>query len=332
MPYTLRYLPLVLLPMSSALWATDILWMNNGDRLTGTIEEINAKSVRIALPYSQTITVSRDGIKRWRLAKQDKPKATAKGGIRLFKDPQDERNAWLWTGNADLNIKLKDKDKRTNNANLKGKTELANPYWRYSLSGEYTYETQDNVTDSHDYKLNPALDYFFNQQWFARTSLNAEYDMLDNNYLNMDYGSGPGYRFWNEKHRRMELVTQGGLRKAYFREESGIGVLFKGQRIIDYPFASISWDYRQPFSLWQEKLELFSQGQYLKYLAQPSPYLTLNQEITGSVGLRYYFNEHLRLSWSSELEWEDGEVHIFGFEQTYKDTEYRHLLSLGASF
>lgn len=332
MSHLMRYLAPLLLLLSQPLWAKDILWMNNGDRLTGTIEAIGEESVRIALPYSGSVTVKRDAIKRWRLEKQDKPKATAKGGLVLFKDEENERNAWLWTGSGDLNIKLKDKEKKTNNINLKGRTELANLDWRYSLSGEYAYDTSDNVTDSHDYKLNPTLDYFFNQQWFIRSSLNAEYDMLASNYLNLDYGSGPGYRFWNDKHRRLELIAQGGLRKAYFQEESGIGLLFEGHRIIGYPFASLSWDYRQPISLWQEKLELFSHGRYLKYLAQSSPYLTLDQEITGSIGLRYYFNDHLRLSWSSEMEWADGEMHFFGLDQAFKETEYRHLLSLGASF
>ncbi len=41
-------LALLLSPAVSA----DILWMDNGDRLTGTIEEIGDQQVRIALPYS----------------------------------------------------------------------------------------------------------------------------------------------------------------------------------------------------------------------------------------------------------------------------------------
>jgi len=329
----MKYLPLALILTSHCLWAKDILWMNNGDRLTGTIEEIGEESVRIALPYAGAVTVKRDAIKRWRLDKQDKPKATAKGGITLFKDEQDERNAWLWTGNGDLNVKLKNKDKHTNNVNFKGNTEVANLDWRYSFSGDYTYETSDNVSKNHDYRLNPTIDYFFDQHWFLRSSINAKYDMLEpEGYLKIDYGSGPGYRFWNEKRRRLEFVAQGGLSRTYFREESGMGVMFNGSRIVNYPFASINWDYRQPLSLLQEKLELFSQGRYLKYLDQPSPYFTLLHDLTCSIGMRYYFNDYLRLSWSSELAWEDGVFHAESLEQSISERETRHLLSLGASF
>ncbi|MFM5364757.1 DUF481 domain-containing protein [Aeromonas veronii] len=328
----MKFLPLLLLLACHSLWAKDILWMNNGDRLTGTIEEIGEESVRIALPYSGTVTVKREAIKRWRLEKQDKPKATAKGGITLFKDEQDERNAWLWSGSGDLNVKLKHNDKQTNNVNFKGNTEVANLDWRYTLSGEYTYETSDSITDSHDYKLNPTLDYFFDQHWFLRNSLNAEYDMLADNYLKLDYGSGPGYRFWNDKQRRLELIAQGGVQRAYFRSDSWAGGAWFDSRIISYPFGSLSWDYRQPLLFWQQRLELFSKGSYLKYLAQSSPYITLHQDVMGSIGLRYYFNDHLRLSWSSEMEWEDADLHQPDNEQSLSKTELRHLLSLGASF
>ncbi len=131
----MKFLPLLLLLACHSLWAKDILWMNNGDRLTGNIEEVTEQSVRIALPYSGAVTVKREAIKRWRIDKEDKPKATAKGGLKLFEDDQDERNAWLWTGSGDLNVKLKQNDKQTNNVNLKWKSELANLDWRYSFSG-----------------------------------------------------------------------------------------------------------------------------------------------------------------------------------------------------
>lgn len=330
----MKYIYLVLLLTFHTSWAKDILWMNNGDRLTGTIEEISDESVHIVLPYTGAVIVKRDAIKRWRLDNQDKPAATAKGGIMLFKDEQHESNAWLWSGSGDLNIKIKnnDNDKKTNNVIVKGTTELANLDWRYSLSGEYSYETTNSVTDSHDYKLNPTIDYFFDPHWFIRSSINAEYDMLDDNYLKLDFGSGPGYRFWNDKKRRLELIAQGGMQRAYYRNSEWVGLLYSSSHIISYPIGELSWDYRQPLSFWQKTFELFSKGSYTKYLAQSSPYFTLNQDIAGSIGMRYYFNDHLRLSWSTEVEREEGELNVGSFSQTLNKTNYKHLLSLGASF
>ena len=165
---------LFLLPGSAAM--ADILWMHNGDRVSGTIEEITDEQIRIKPAYSQAMTVPRHAIKRWRLDKQEKPKPLTKTGIPLLDYP-DEANAWLLTGNGDLNIKLKENTKKTNNVNLKVSTEFANLDWRYSLDGEYIYETANNITDSHEYKLKPKLDFFFDDHWFLRSSVDIDYNL-----------------------------------------------------------------------------------------------------------------------------------------------------------
>ncbi|MFM1641737.1 DUF481 domain-containing protein [Aeromonas salmonicida] len=324
-------LSLLLSPMALA----DILWMHNGDRLTGTIEEITDEQVRIALPYSSPVTVKRKAVKRWRLEKQDKPKPTVKTGITLLALTPDDTRAWLWTGSSDLNVKLKHNDKQTNNVNLKASTEVANLDWRYSLDGEYIYETANNITNSHEYRLKPMLDFFFDENWFVRSSIDYDYQMLDTEYLDLGYASGPGYRFWNDKRRRLELISQAGLERSYLRpaayDDSGIANIFD-DRIINYPLLNLGWDYRQPVSLWSENIELFSKGGYKRYLAQPSPYVTQKQSVQGSLGLRYYFNDHLRLSWSSELDWDDAWLDYLGTHQQLAGKEWRHLISLGASF
>ncbi|MBR7631452.1 MULTISPECIES: DUF481 domain-containing protein [Aeromonas] len=333
MKYRVWFLLAILLsPMALA----DILWMDNGDRLTGTIEEITDEQVRIALPYSSPVTVKREAVKRWRIEKQDKPKPTVKTGITLRAlTTQDDKRAWLWTGSSDLNVRLRHNEKQTNNVNLKAETEVANLDWRYSLNGEYIYETANNVTNKHEYQLKPMLDFFFDQHWFVRSSIDYDYQMLDANYLNLSYASGPGYRFWNDKKRRLELITQVGLERTYLRpaayDESIIADIFD-DRIINYPLLNLGWDYRQPVILWSESIEIFSKGGYKRYLAQPSPYVTREQSIQGSLGLRYYFNDHLRLSWSSELDWEDARLDDQDIHQQLAGKEWRHLISLGASF
>ena len=270
-------------------------------------------------------------IKRWRLDKQEKPKPLTKTGIPLLDSP-DEVNAWLLTGTSDLNIKLKENTKKTNNVNLKVSTELANLDWRYSLDGEYIYETANNITDSHEYKLKPKLDFFFDDHWFLSSSVDIDYNLIEAGYLEIDYASGPGYRFWNDKRRRLELISQLGLERAYFTPDVWSNSDLFDERIINYPFLSLGWDYRQPLELWQEKFELFSKGRYEKFIDQPSPYLTRRQSISGSLGLRYYFNDHLRLSWSSELDWDDAWLDYQDARTSLSEKEWRHIITLGASF
>lgn len=310
----------------------DILWMHNGDRLTGHIEEISDAEVSIVLPYSQTLTVRRDAIKRWHLNRQEKAKSQTKMET-AQQNFSGDSHAWLWTGMADLNIKLKDSDKKNNNVNLKYSIELANLHWRYSLDGEYIYETSNSVTNNHEYKFSPKLDLFFDANWFQRTSIDYHYDMLNANYLNLNYASGAGYRFWNDKKRRLELITQLGLQRTYFPPNELYIEVF-GEHIINYPAVILGWDYHQSIFLWQERFELFSKGNYEKFTNQPSLHLTRNQSVNGNLGIRYYFNDHLRLSWSSELTWEDISSFYYNgaLWEPHGNKVWRHTITLGASF
>lgn len=155
--------------------------------------------------------------------------------------------------------------------------------------------------------------------------------MLAISYLSVDYGTGPGYRFWNDKRRRLEAVLQAGLSQSYWQEgNNGLSVIFNAHHA-SYPFASMGWEYRQPF--WEGSTELFSDGSYTRYLDQVSPYVTLNQSVEAALGLRYYLNDFLSLSWRSEIEWDDVWLQWAGQKLVPDDNkEWRHLLSLGARF
>lgn len=310
----------------------DVLWLKNGDRLTGSIEEITNKLVRIVPAYSLTLTISRDEVKRWRLDRPEHPmKRAEKNTPRL--SALDESNPWLWRGSSDLNIKLKNKkNKKTNNINFKASTEFANKDWRYSMDGEYIYETTKNATDNHGYKLSPSLDLFFDENTFIRTSIRVDYSLIDISYLHLDYALGPGYRFWNDKKHRLEVTSQLGLEQTYFLPDMWNTNSFFDEKTINYPFVRLGWDYRNLIPLWQIQLELFSKGNYQKYVSQPSHYLTLAQSLNGRVGLRYYLNDHLRLSWSSELDLVDGWISLYGTRQSLSEKELRHIITLGASF
>ncbi len=325
---------ILLLGLLCAPLQADVLWMRNGDRLSGRVLAMDEAQIRIALPYGEPLTVERSAVKRWRLDKPAVKKAKS-GGSSVTAGAQsgDSNQAdshWYWAGRGDLALKLKHNDKVTDNVDFSGEAELANLDWRYTLEGKYTYDTVDGITKTHKYRIKPMADYFIDTQWFWRSSIYYQYDMLSTAYLSVDYGTGPGYRFWNDKSHRLETILQGGLSRAYWRKENTLSWFFNSHAV-SYPFASLGWDYRQP--LWDSSTEIFSDGTYTKYLDQPSPYVTLNQNVEATLGLRYYLNENVNLSWRTELEWDDAWIEIGGFTYTPSDSkEWRHLMSLGARF
>lgn len=321
---------ILLLGLLCAPLQADVLWMSNGDRLSGRVLSMDEAQIRIALPYGEPLTVERSAVKRWRL---DKPAAQKpKRGNAATETAAGSRpdNHWYWAGHGDLALKLKRNDKVTDNVDFSGEAELADRDWRYTLEGKYTYDTVDGTTKTHKYRVKPMADYFIDAQWFWRSSIYYQYDMLSPAYLSVDYGTGPGYRFWNDKRQRLETVLQGGLSRAYWHKDSTLSWIFDSQTV-SYPFASFGWDYRQP--LWGKSTELFSDGTYTKYLDQPSAYVTLNQSVEATMGLRYYLNDNINLSWRSELEWDDLWLEWGGKNYTPSNSkEWRHLMSLGASF
>ena len=131
----------------------DILWMRNGDRLSGNVQLMDDEQIRIALPYGEPLTVRRDAVKRWRLdkpaakkSKRSSPPATT--GVQSGDGNQPEPH-WYLAGRSDLSLKLKRNDKVTDNIDFSGDIELANLDWRYTLEGKYIYDTVDGTTKTH---------------------------------------------------------------------------------------------------------------------------------------------------------------------------------------
>lgn len=321
----------------------DTLLMANGDRYTGKVSE-QGEHLLIILDYGGTLSLPRSAVSQW----QHGNSATGHGAAATAATTTaaavplsaaladaaapESADKWKLGGNGDLDVRLKRNSKQTNNFFFKGDLELENASWRHSLTGEYTYETSDDVTKTHKYKLEPSVDYFFHRQAFWRSTISYNYDLLSPIYLQIDYLSGPGYRFWNDdkKKQRLELIALGGVSALSWNDAAPALVLLYGQHSADYPVARLQWDYRQP--LFDKQLELYSEGTYQKYLHQASPYVYINQSIDGGIGLRYHVTAHLRLGIAQELEWDDAWLQVNSVKYPLNEKEWRQKISLGAQF
>lgn len=321
-----------------SLAQADTLLMANGDRYSGKVSEQGDK-LEIVLEYGGSLSLPRSAVKQWQREPHPKQSPSAMVASTVVVAPalteaanSPAVSSWQLEGHGDVDMRLKRNDKQTDNLYLKGGMELANPSWRYSLDGEYTYETSDDVTKTHKYKLEPSVDYFFHRQAFWRSTISYNYDLLSPIYLQLDYLTGPGYRFWNDdkKKQRLELIALGGVSALSWNDEAPALVLLYGQHSADYPVARLQWDYRQP--LFSSQLELYSEGTYQKYLHQASPYVYINQSIDGGIGLRYHLTAHLRLGIAQELEWDDAWLRFDSFKYPLNEKEWRQKISLGAQF
>lgn len=320
----MRFLAVLLLLLTHTALA-DVIWLKNGDRLTGEVHA-DEKSLTLTFAFGGSVTVPRSEVARWRAQLAPAP-TLSKKGVTLASDTAE--HGWHLTGSGDLNMKLKQNTSQTNSLGAKGKLGLENPDWRNTLSASYDYDTTNGQTTEHKYHIEPSIDYFLSDRWFWRNRIDYQYDMLALGYLEVDINSGAGYRVWKEKQRQLEFLLLGGARQAYWRPDPRIQMLF-GSNQATYPIISAGWDYRQ--RIMDSRLEIYSEGQYIDYLDQPSPYLVFDKTVDTEVGLRYYLSDHLRLSWSSQLEWDDAYLMWQGQKYPIDSKEWRHTLSLGASF
>lgn len=313
----------------------DTVLLNNGDRITGTVVSQNDQQVSIRLPYaSSPIQIPRSSVKQvTTAAAASAKKASSKSDSDELKETE-----WKLSGKVDGDVKLIHNEDDTKNISLTNTLEYSNNIWRYALDDAYYYVTEDDETSSHKYDLKPSLDYFFTPKWFLHNTADYEYNMLADKYMTINLGTGPGYRFWDEKDSRLEVTTQAGVSAAFWHDgvaDDDDAAYLNNAYSNDhyyYPFMSVGWDYKQP--LWDSDFSLTSKGTYLKYLHQQSDTVILNQTVNFSVGLQYNLTKHVHLGLGTALDWDD--TYIKGDDgHKYRDPankEWRHTFTVGATF
>ncbi|MCD8546922.1 MAG: DUF481 domain-containing protein [Aeromonadaceae bacterium] len=305
-----------------------VLWMENGDRYSGQIKKISGSELVLESTYGGQLRLPRANITRWQdEVGQLKAPAELVAALPAVKPKAD----WEYKVAADASAKLKRGESSRNDILFKLDSQLTAEQWRWGLTGEYEYDTSEGETLTHKYQLLPKLDYFFHPNWYWRGSVDLRYDMLGDTYMETDYASGPGYRFWKRKESWLEMNLQAGWSAVRWRDEdTNLALLFPGNHVV-YPLAKLGWDYQQP--LGDSRFTLFSQGNYVKFLAQRSDWLVLNQQAEGEFGVRYALSKHLRLAWRSEVEWSDMWLEYAGQKlRPADDLEWRHYLSLGFNY
>lgn len=311
----------------------DTLLLQNGDRISGDIQSQTDQSVSIRLPYATTaVQIPRKSVKQIISTHAKAQKAEAKSDPDVLKETD-----WKLSGGADVDVKITHNSSTTNYAKATNTLEYSDSIWRYALDDSYYYETEDGDTDTHKYTIKPSLDYFFTTKWYWHNSVEYDYNMIADKYLSVDYATGPGYRFWNEKNRRLELTLQGGMRTAYWHDGSDSdddSSTLSSYYINDhysYPFVSVGWDYLQPIA--DTDFTLFSKGTYLKYVQQQSSVVTMNQSLNFNAGIRYKLSEHVHIALGTGLDWDDIYLNLDGHKIRDADNkEWRQTLSIGATF
>ncbi len=304
-----------------------VIWMKNGDRLTGTVTQQDKDIVFLNLPYSGQVQLPRIQIDRIEQQKVTlaAAKSVAEPAAALIK------NLPVRHYSLDLTAGKKRSSSNTDNLGFKTDFEQRDSNLRLTFDGRYDYETSNSTKKTHKYLLNPGADYFFAPQLFWRNKVDYAQDFLTADYKNTDLSSGLGYSFYDTAELRVELIALAGLKRTHFKETAGLELFIGDRQRLDFRQVQLEWDLRY---VWPgTSVELYSEGSYLKPVNQPVRYIEFLQEINLSSGLHYYLTERIRLSFSLDLDWSKIDVVLPQYPGLSADSRDLHQkLSIGAKF
>lgn len=320
-----RNLCLVLCCLAFPAWA-DTVWLNNGDRLTGTIVLLEGGKLVLQTKYAGRVMIDWKDVSTLRSeqpmlirqsgfdSEQSKSLAAAgQGMVRLenhesktlplasitqMVPPQPFVEDLVWEGNLDGKINIERDDDRIDDLRLKLDTTLKHDRWRYSLDGEQRRETKNGNKVKDNWEANYDQDYFVTDQWFLRGSYGTLRDEFADVYRQDSGGFGPGYRFWDSALGHFELIGQ--LIHYDLRAEEGNA---------SFNATSTQWDYKR--LIWGSRVELYSTGEFSMPHVDSVDYV-----LDGEAGMRYRINEWARLSLLYQFS------RVQGFGQTFTDREY----------
>ncbi|MGL4204654.1 MAG: DUF481 domain-containing protein [Aeromonadaceae bacterium] len=310
----------------------DLLVMRNGDRLTGHIQSMDKQKLHFLSPYAGVLVLDWSQVSKLTSDKplllelDVTPSAQGQSGaslveisygstkrylhqerIKEINPPERFSEALEWKGNLDVSLNLKRQETATNDIRLKTDNELTKGYWRDSIKGSLDHSRQDGEVNTYEYDLTNDLDYFWSSHWFWRGEGKFQHDFIADLYQEWHYGSGPGYRFYEDKQGRFELGSLLG-RRAY---------KYHSQPDMDFGVLGLSWDYRRMFD--RSRLELFTNGDYgYPFFDQ------VDHSLSAEAGARYSLSRSMRLTLSTELDVLEGELNAH--------QDWKHFLGLGYSW
>lgn len=330
---------LLLLPcFFSPLAQADRLWLDGGDQLTGKILYMadgelafDAKAAgRVDIPWKKIITLTSDDPIRIDLKGENgevlrQPLAAGEPGTVRLADgrviaiadingllrAREVRREWLFEGNLEVATDIKrQRDDKSNNIDARIDTRILDFDWRHVFKGEYTYETEENIEAERNYTAEYNLDYFFRNQWYWRVHALTERDYFDNDKRDNEYGSGPGYQFWDDEQGRLG-VNLNVIRYRYARVfEDEEQAAFNELSPLGFNAVGLEWDFKQ--SLIGTDMEIYTTGSVI----HPDFY-DIDYLLKSDSGVRYHLNGRVNLS----VNVEHDEAKAAGF--TEASNEYK---------
>lgn len=291
----------------------DVVYMQNGDRITGDIKRVWDNELFLETPYADEFPISLDAVARiesdedLEIELRDHSEVTgrfatdAAGNMILVTDtgsrpfaPMDieelnePEDRFDWDARSDFSYRA-----------TRGNTETSNFLWQAAGGvkiGDHRHRTdfrfdridQDGLTTKEQYRANYLYSWFFSDGWFLATGIGYERDPIRELTYRYTPGAGLGYQFFDDAYRLFEVSL------------SGVGIREKLGGITEDSSAA-QWDLRYRRDVLGGDLEFYHDHRLRVYVTGRT-----NKVVDTTTGIRWdvwgdiYLHAQVDWDWESE--------------------------------
>lgn len=309
-----RFLLLFCATLFAATAQAGTVWMDNGDRITGTILSLDNGILLVNTPYGgdlrlqfkhvKTLQSDKDLVIRdksvehdyyAKLLRADTGKVVVDGVERSPDGENDVRTDLalssldsmtapkpLWGGTAvkgKLDVSLNQKTASVNSQDYAADFSLdaRRGLWRNVLSAAYHRSKDGDDIGADNYGGDYTLDRFMTEKAFWQGRLRYKRDFVEEVSRQTAYGTGPGYQFWDDALGAFSLSALVG-RMEYAYDDGGHESFYA---------TGLRWNYARYLS--GRQFEVYTTGEVYRALG------AAGFGVNGEVGLRYNVNSTLSL-------------------------------------
>lgn len=230
----------------SKILPADRLYLKNGDRITGTLEELSEQTLRFTPGYGKTFEVPVANVRgletgdevtvrfendayvtgrlryeeeednQLRMEAPSTPLKTGEGftldRIREIhrNDPRSKVKQELsvkLSGNLNAGLERLNGNTSEENYRLDGRLQARTPTNRYTVSGEYNRTVTDGDETENDAEGRFQYDHFVSERWFLFQSVSLLHDEFRDIHLRTTLASGAGYQVIEREELSLSVET-----------------------------------------------------------------------------------------------------------------------------
>jgi putative salt-induced outer membrane protein YdiY len=268
-------LPLCALTTNSAI--ADLLILNNGDRISGTLIEQNIDEIVLDTGYAGKLKIKRnavvsvtteqplriqlkdgqqlDGIllgdEQGNLVVQTEDGRTATvAGLSAISSlgaiPPDGPPPWEWRGNVTVAGESKTGNTETDKLNVNARTVVEQKGLnRFTVDAALAREESENSLTTEQYRLGGKYDRFFTKRWYGFVGTGFEQDKFKDLDLRTTLAAGSGYQFFDSDDLRLSLEA---------------GLSYTDENFIveqDNSYSGFNWGFNWEQALFDKRLNFF---------------------------------------------------------------------------